>query len=477
MVIGKSIYGIEPIYTNKKPDSVEMVIEILGESLLIHNKNVEYALKNTLFHNGITQEDDIPDTGRKYNVKITSNKIMPIIENLVSLVFSEPMYYSLFKADDPEKKKDLEIISNYLKIANEHQRDCDTLQKTFVAGASYRLTSSVFDENKPKGHLPFGLDDINECIFVKSYEVGHPTVITYIVSRIENVTRVIAYTDTLKYILESDTEKFRLVEDVSSHYLGVNPIQEYRNGQWGISLVSELKGNQSLINILKSSMVNDTLLFVNKLLLLFGVEITEKILNDMKTDNVLAFPGEKDVNYDGKYIETQLNNEGNKAQIEMAQEDMLFIASVPTQNVGRSETGEAAKTANGSTLADFNGDRIIRRFIEPKRQQLKCIIAIMRKNGYLQSDIQDTDIEIKFDNNRLISSIEMIRVVIELIKSGADTYQVCKMFNIASDNTEFAKLWNEGIEKIKQHEIDLKESGRTIRTAPLVEKTTEVTGG
>ena len=465
-------FGIKSIYTDKKPN-IDNILDIYQETVVEFNYNRALISKLIQYYKG-DQYCGIPDTGQNVNEKIVVNYIKPFCDTIVSITLTKPLTY-ISRVDDEKYKRDVEKISQYMADEGDHETNIATNTDMVVDGVGYQYCLQQDMEQDPTPNSPFTIGRFNpkNTYVVRSFDIGNKVVCSFHIAEINDREYITAFDDKYKYViiptnLDNDYNVFEEDENsitnyikgykiiATAHDLPYNPITEFKNDVYGLSIVADLIGLQDSLNTAISNYDNDIIMKIKQILVVLGCELTEEQLKNLKKSGVLNLPPSNNSTdkIDAKFVSSQLN-ESIITYINDTIDRMCIISGCPSQNAsGSAETGVAVQVQNGHTVANFMSNRREQSFYKPKREQLGNIITILRRSNLLESDIKESDIEIKFDKNRLTSMTENITNFINLINNYVDPLDALNVCPIFEDNNSVSQRIKANMEKeLKENEV------------------------
>lgn len=444
-------YGLDNIYTSKKPD-ITNIEEIYNKTKTKFESNKELIDKLIDYYKG-KQEDGIPDNNQSVDEKIVVNYTKLLCDTAVAIILNKPIKY-ISRVDDKNYQTDVQTITNYITDEGDHETNLQTETDMIIDGVGYQYCLEQDMEQDPTPNSPFttGRFAPNDTYVVRSYDIGNKIVCSFHIAKISDDEFITAFDNTFKYIfypksiysasdiasIKSEYSNFYNGEEYyivsTPHDLPYNPITEFKNDIYGLSTVADLIGLQDSLNTSISNYDNDVIMKIKQILVVLGVEVDKEDLKTLKTDGILNLPNSNNSTdkIDAKFISSQLN-ESIITYIKDTIERMTMIAGCPNQSSsGNAETGIAMEVQNGHTVANFISNKREQAFYKPKREQLGNIIAILRRRGKLVSPITENDIEIKFDKNRLASVTDNVNNLIQLLGIDVepiDALNVCPIFD------------------------------------------------
>lgn len=449
-------HGLNDIYTGKTP-SIENIEQIYYETKGYFAKNRELINQLIEYYKG-NQYDGIPDNGQSVDEKIIVNYTKLLCDTAVAITLTKPLTY-ISRKNDNNYKDDVQLISNFIADEGDHETNLQTATDMIVDGVGYQYCLQQDTSIDPTPLSPFTIGRFSplDTYVVRSYNIGNKVICSFHIANINNVDYITAFDNIYKYTFLPKTEysveylngnngatyyegeNYYIVR--TAHDLPYNPISEYKIDMYGLSTVADLIGLQDSLNTSISNYDNDVVLKIKQILVVIGCEIDDNTVSNLKTNGILNLPSSTNSTdkIDAKFVSSQLN-ESIITYIKDTIERMSMISGCPNQSSsGNAETGIAVEVQNGHTVANFISNKREQAFYKPKRQQLGNIIAILRRNNMLKSDINENDIDIKFDKNRLASISDNINNLIALLGANVEPIDALNVCPIFDDNNGVAK--------------------------------------
>lgn len=444
-------YGLDKIYTDLEPTD-DNIIEILKDSLTTFENNSNFIKELIDIYKGKQSILEHTNVTTNVNERNVVNYIKFCIKTITSIILSSPIVYTIEKHSD-KFKKDIETISQYIQNAGEHKTNKELVEDMLMTGVGYRYT--IPKTRKGKGNVKPSYFSIgrfapeNTCD-VFSNDLDNPVVMTFHRATIKRkekngdnteIKRYTCFTDTKKYIIEEskDNKSGYEIVDKNAHGLPFNPVSAVENDIFRLSLTADLIGLQDSLNMAISNVSNDVIAKINQILVIVGAVLDENQKRDLKELGILLLPkGEAGNNPSAEFISSQLDS--YVLEFTSIIKKMLFeLAGVPNNESGsRAETGVAVQTQSGYVLANFSSSAIELQLEPALRNQLDNIITILKNEKKITSDISASDIDIKFDKNRLSSITELVNNLEALIRLGMNAYDALTIVKLAENNRHIA---------------------------------------
>ena len=319
------------------------------------------------------------------------------------------------------KRHGVEELNHIFDIENKGQVDWDVAVDMSICGVGYK---GVFVDNDARNGTHLSLSHLDpETTFVV-YSAGDVKVPMFAVSywgnnvkhESDKKTFVTVYTQDDQFLFEVDGDlrnytqltnasAFRLLSKVPIDFNGSLPIIEYRNNRYGLGDWEVAIPLMDGIDTLASDGVNDVEQFVANVLVAIGIEFdeeTQETLNNVGVLNVPQLPPGMEYPPDMRYITPQLDAVGASSIREYLESCLRVIVGVPdrkTRGGGGGDTGDAVYMRDGWQDIDLVAANKECWFIQSEREALNVALYVLGTFGEI-SDIEVTDVEIKFNRNK-----------------------------------------------------------------------------
>lgn len=368
-------------------DDKELTLDLLGEFLIKHNKEVtdRYKILKEAYETDypIFKQKKKPEF--KPDNRIAANFAKYIVDNFEGFFMGIPVKVT---CDDKEVTKYVELLDQY------NDQDDNNAELSKIC--------SIFG----KGYEMYFVDDAgNICITYLSPMDAFMIYDESIVERPRYFVR--KYVDTenilhgsvsdgthVKYFIQKGELKWDEDEEEKKHGFDGVPATEYRQNREEIGIFEPVMSLINAYNKAISEKANDVDYFADAYLKVLGAKLTEEGMRDIRSNRIINFDG----NYDGKLVVEFLDKpEGDTTQENLIDrlEKLIFqismTANISDENFGTS-TGIALKY---KLLAMSNlGKTKERKFTSGMNRRYMLIasnpISKMKKDDWVKLNYQFT---------------------------------------------------------------------------------------
>lgn len=227
--------------------------------------------------------------------------------------------------------------------------------------------------------------------------------------------RVEVYTAThlYRYIAEKSIDHLMLADTPTVHNIGELPIIEFVNNEEKQGDFEQVISLMDAYNVLQSDRVNDKEQFIDAVLVLKGVSLSDnsdiEAIKTLKKHKLLEMPEDAAAEY-----LTRQFDEGSVEILRKSLENDIYRDSGIPNLTDENFVGNASGVAMRYKLIDFEQKTQIkeRYFTYGLKKRLKTILSFLNlKSG---SKLKVSDIKIQFTRNLPVNEAELVKVVTEL---------------------------------------------------------------
>lgn len=451
--------GRKRIFTDKEVNR-ENIINILNESLSIHNENVSESKKLIDIYLGDQeilkrQETDMSNI----NNKVVLNYAFSSERDIIGYTFGKDVEII---PSSGKHRRDIKKILDIMEYENTTTVDLEAALMTGITGLGYYYTlpsKEIRSDYMPDIPIQLHAADIFKTFVVRSNDIGNPVVLSVSYRSDKKYTYFTCYTDNLIYKIKSlgvnMVSSLNYEIKVEENVLGLNPIVPIENNCFLLGDFEVCITLFNAINTIASDSVDDVENVIKSLLVLLGAELEEEEVPKVKKNRILQLLGTPGVNLDAKFIYQQLDAQGIKDLREYFEEAYKIILGIPdrkTRGGGGGDTGDAVELRDG--WADIE---IVARLKEQylkiaKKKQLAIVIKILQLLGYISKNVKLQDLTVKYPRNKNNNIVSKAQAFSTLHGTKALALEdELAITNLTTDITETAErgehYWNsKGIE-------------------------------
>lgn len=399
--------GRKRIFTDKEVNK-KNIIDILNESLSIHNQNVAESKKLIDIYLGDQeilnrQETDTSDI----NNKVVLNYAFSSERDIIGYTFGKDVEII---PSSGKHRRDIKKILDIMEYENTTTVDLEVALMTGITGLGYYYTlpsREIRSDYMPDIPIQLHAADIFKTFVVRSNDIGNPVVLSVSYRSDKKYTYFTCYTDDFIYRIKSlgvnMISSLNYEIKVEENVMGLNPIVPIENNCFLLGDFEVCITLFNAINTIASDSVDDVENVIKSLLVLLGAELEETEVPKVKKNRILQLLGTPGVNLDAKFIYQQLDAQGIKDLREYFEEAYKIILGIPdrkTRGGGGGDTGDAVELRDG--WADIE---IVARLKEQylkiaKKKQLAIVIRILQLLGNISKNVKLQDLTVKYPRNK-----------------------------------------------------------------------------
>lgn len=343
------MYGRTPIYISRDVNR-DNVIEILGQCILTHSKNVGEI---NILYDYYRGKQAVLNRKKEFNDyvlnKIVENRFKEIVDFKTAFTAGNSIKYS---ANDQEYADAVDMLNDFCRLEGKETLDYDLVEWMNIAGTAYRL---VLPKSYAvmEGESPFymvTLDPRNAFVAYSSKVTHEPVMCCYVT--VDADTQVYTYS---VYAREGDSVKFyEIVDDQITNEdiwtLRTLPIIEYPHGKARLGAAEVVLPLLDAINNLDSNRLDSVEQFVQSLLVLINCKLpdgfTASTIKEMGLIELISNGENKAAIEQIANVLDQTNTQTLKEDMMQAIRDIVAMPTVSAQSSG-GDNGLAVLYRNG----------------------------------------------------------------------------------------------------------------------------------
>ena len=419
MVETRQLFGRRVIYT----DEVEITSKNLISVLTAATTHF-YANRNEIDYLFEYYKGKQPILGRTKQIRpeilynLVENSANEIVSFKTGYLMGEPIQYvSRSKKDD--LVDEIEHLNNFMYSEEKASKDKELADWQHIAGTAYRITLPRVDiEDSP--FETYVIDPRNAfVIYRNSYEKTPLAGVSY-VKRANGRELFSVYTDKMYYEVGLSRNGGDQVDwggsQISSatpHTLGMIPIIEYPANEARLGAFEIVIPLLDAINTVASNRSEGVEQFVQSLLVLKGMDLSENEYDSLMAKGGIRVPVEGDV----KLLTGELNQAQTQTLVDHMYQTVLTICGMPNRNGGSStsDTGSAVIMRDGWSAAEARAKDSEMLFKRSEKQFLRLVLRIMRDMSGIELGL--SDVEIRFTRRNYENIMEKSQVLITMLGS------------------------------------------------------------
>lgn len=401
-----SFIGRYPIYTDYEIIDEHNVLDVLKESLPIHEKNVNHIDFLYKFYKG---NQPILSRQKKVrsdiNNKVVENRALEIVSFKTGYLMAEPIQY--VSNGDDKMSEPISDLNKYMRLAHKHFRDKKLSWWSHIAGTAYRMTMPAITNDPDRS--PFDLYSLDPRISFVVYWSGlgnKPVMGVYIVNKQKGHKEYYCYTDSCCYKVV-DKE----IVQASPHVLGNIPIVEYPANFARLGSFEVVLSMLDAINLVSSNRLDGVEQFIQALLVLIGVDIEKNQFYDLRELGGIQIPQGGDI----KYLVQELNQMQTQTLVDYLYQTVLTVCGMPNRNGGTStsDTGVAVHIRDGWEAAENRAKDSEGMFIYSEEETLRLVKRIV--GVYRDIDLTLSAIDVRFTRRNYENIQEKSQVLTTMV--------------------------------------------------------------
>lgn len=391
-------FGREKVLVNVDRVDETNVVEILGKTLLVHQKNRSecehlydvYKGKQIILGRHKEARSEI-------NNKLIANHANEIVSFKTSYLLSEPItYVSRGSSEDVTEK--VNMLNEMMYLNNKPARDKEIADDFTICGHAFRmaLPNSEKGEDEPP-FLIYTLSPLNTYV-VYSSSIGEKSLcgVTYVTRSVPG-----EHKEETVYCIYTAKRYFEIVNGKvvknEPHALGVVPIFEYVNNNARLGAFEIVETLLDAINTLASNRIDATEQAVQALLVFYNCDISAADFEELKKRGALKIKSVEGMQSEVKALTVDFNQADQQVQMDALYDEILRITGMPSQAMGNtsdSSNNGAAIVRNGWYNAEARAKDTEQLWRESEGEFLKLVLRICRDVSDLK--LRLTDVTPKF---------------------------------------------------------------------------------
>lgn len=413
-------YGRRKIFADCDHIDETNIEKIIGDALEVHKKN---AVEIEYLRNYAKGVQPILERGKKIREdivnKVVVNTASEVIDFKMSYIFAAPI--EIVRPANAASDIDITLFQHYMAEQDKDGVDQEIALDLCIGGVAYRgvLNNPRSDEESPFCMVEM-LPETTFCIYKNDVFRRKLLGVSYVVCTNGDVIYT-AYTPTHRYELRSDASTTPRLVNASANGIGEIPIAEYFMPE-GMGVFEKAMSLMNAYNTATSNRIDDIEQFVQSILAIFGVDLDDKALEQLKTSLCLLVPDvQEGVQPQAKY----LNNSMDQTSVQSVVDDVYFhileICGVPgREQSSGGNTGNATELgAGGWRKAQYAAERLIRAWQKGDREMYRIALSILDRAAKVPAELKKmrvTDLESKFTlskSNNLLSKTQALTTMIQ----------------------------------------------------------------
>lgn len=423
MITAQYPNGRQVIYSDEDYIDKSNVVQVLSESLTIHNKNskeIDYLYNYYKGRQPILSKEK--KVRSEINYTIVENHALEIVDFKKGHIFGEPVQY-VVRGERTGVSDQVAQLNEFMFVEDKAAKDKNLAEWFFIAGVAYRLIlpDSFFNRQIDESPFEIATLDPRSTFVVYNYRFDHyPLMAVTYSTNSQGQTLYSVYTPTEYFEIQGSTFSDLSILSGDPHALGHIPIIEYTANANRLGMFETVLPLLDAINLTISNRLNGIEQFVQSFLKFVNCEIDETKFTALKDMGAILIKSTGGLDADVDIISEELD----QAQTQITKDDLyqsvLTICSIPDRQGGfrsSADTGVAVSLRDGWTAAETNAKDIETSFKSADRRFLKLVLHILsvKLNDF---NLSLSDISIKFTRNRTDNFLVKTQGMQGLLESG-----------------------------------------------------------
>jgi len=468
-------YTEEQLLSGSKEEQGARVLDILKNSIDIHNKNKTDSLYLIAYLYG---DQDIKDkvklTRTDINNKSVENWAYAFKDWKQAFLVGKPIQYAPL---DDTANEEITLLNKYVGYENKDQLDQEIYEDVFTVGRGFRYTagSPMTDDDE----APFdirNLDVVNTEV-VYSSSINHEQLLSFVVTskryivqevnpntgkkepQNKNYNEYTVYTRNRKYRIDDKTGELRIV-DTKPIIANVHYISELYFNKKRMSWLEIGKDIFDDINDVENFDKDDIQSFVNAIMVFTNAEVNKDSMDAIKEYGAVSIKSTDQKKASVELLQSRLKSLDTQIYYLRKLSALHSILSVPqatnSGEISYAETGKATLTGQGFTSSSVRVENEEKSFKRFDRSVLKVILKICKlsKNSGIKN-LKAGDIDIKFSRDLSDNLLVKTQALINLATAKIPPEIANAVIGLFSDPVAVTKLQEAYIKEQQELQLEM----------------------
>lgn len=444
-------YTENEILSASEPKRKEMIIDILKNSIGIHEQNKTETNYLKEYHRG---NQDIYITKKKttrpeINNKTVENWAYAFIDFKKGWLLGKPIQYVQI---DEKGEEELSILNKYCRYENKKTKDSLLLEDILVCGRAFRFVKA--DTNKEQDEAPFELINVDSslCEVVYSSKLGNEQLLSYIETSMKYIDTDDDGKEIEKYysIYTVYLKNKMYTVDAKNNYVITNEkplvinehcITEYYLNKSRLSLIEIGKDLFNDINYLESLDKDDMEQFVNAIMVFTNAEIDEDGIDKIREMGAVSISSTEGRDAKIELLEQRLNANTTNMYYSRLLNSLHQILGIPKAGdngeVSYGDTGQARLTGQGFTSAGIRAENDENMFSMCDMNSMKIVLKICKQVSNSKiTKLSLSDFEPRFNRDRNDNILVKTQALLNLLEADIPRGIANAQIGLFNDPTE-----------------------------------------
>jgi len=468
-------YTEEQLLSGSKAEQSAKVLDILKNSLGIHDKNKDESMYLIAYLYG---DQDIKDkvklTRTDINNKSVENWAYAFKDWKQAFLVGKPIQYAPL---NDVANNEVTLLNNYVSYENKDQLDQDIYEDVFTVGRGFRYVagSPVTEDDE----APFdirNLDVINTEV-VYSSSINHEQLLAFIVTSKMYIVQQVnpqtgkkedlpkkyneytVYTKNKRYRIDDKLGDLRVV-DTKPIIANIHLIRELYFNKKRMSWLEIGKDIFDDINDVENFDKDDIESFVNAIMVFTNAEVDKASMDAIKEYGAVSIKSTDQKKASVELLQSRLKSLDTQIYYLRKLQALHSILSVPqaTSNgdISNAETGKAMFTGQGFTSSSVRVETEEKAFKKFDRNVLKVILKICKlsKDSGIK-ELKVSDLDIKFSRDLSDNLLVKTQALINLMTAKIPPEIANAVIGLFSDPVQVTKLQEEYIKEQQELQLEI----------------------
>lgn len=430
-------FGRRRIFADYDAINESNIEKALSDALTIHQKN---AAEIAHLRQYVKGDQPVLNRTKKIrediNNKVVVNIASEVLDFKLSYIFGAPI--DIVRPANSGSTVDIGPLQLMMSEQGKDDVDQEIAQDFCIGGVGYRgVLANKNDAESAPFRMVQMVPETTFCIYKNDVFKEKLLGVSYVV-RTDGTVKYTAYTKTHRYELESGTGADPKLLKTTTNGIGEIPIVEYFMPE-GMGVFEKGVSLMDAYNTATSNRIDDIEQFIQSILTIFGVDLSDEALDKLKTSLCLIVPDvQEGVTPQAKYLTNNMDQTTTQSVMDDLYYHILEVCSVPgREQSSGGNTGAATEMgAGGWRKVQYSAKRIIAAWQKGDRDMYRVILSILDMSKKTPGDLRKlkiTDLESKFTLSKDNDILSKTQGMLNNIQAGIHPRIAIRQSNQFSD--------------------------------------------
>lgn len=433
--ICNDVYGRKIIRTTATRVDASNIVEEVGNSLPLHNRNrleIDYLDRYYRGDQPILYREKA--VRPEVNNKIVENLAQFIVDTKTAYMAGEPIQYVLHGIDE-EKSEEVKRLNVLMESEDKQYYDIELCRWRSICGTAYRFIDNEHDDDILMDEADFSFIECDPReTYVVYYQNDRPAY-GVIIRKDENNADILNVYTKGEYFAIKDG---KIVQHAPNGN-GAIPIIEYPNNARRLSDIEITITMTDEINKMASDRSNGIEQFVSSWIKFINCEIDEETFHKMRQEGALVVKSNNGAENkaDVDILTSELNQTESQVAVSDLFEKLLIVQGLANRQTSSSgDTKGAVELRNGHYDAENRAELSEPIFKRAERRMLRIVLNRLRiKQGFT---LLPSDVEVKISRTKADNILTKTESLSMMLQSGVNPARAIKTAGIWSDPEQVA---------------------------------------